>query len=217
MACELQLRLHEHSAGVLRPLLHGQSLVLCLERRLHPIVKGKTAVAAPPRLTAASLALLGRGRSLLMPQPVPTVLGTRLLVRYVRSAPSRHRSWSVLVLGARLGHKATSWPHCFANRAAESPLSLRLDEISVYSLQRVAAALVVAKLPALDDISTAENLGDVLLENQCPDDLLVGQVGCSASTLICSGASRCVDVHLLQHRDAIEGLAVQLAWKLHVC
>ena len=86
-------------------------------------------------------------------------------------------------------------------RAVQRPLSLRLDELSVYYLQRLATVLVAAKLAAsdvgcgalaADAAVAAEALGDIVLENLCPVALRVRQVGGGGVCSLASRATRCV-------------------------
>jgi len=91
-------------------------------------------------------------------------------------------------------------------RAAEGPLSIRLDELSVYSLQRLAAVLVAAQMATADcpagsvapptaDVAAAtalacEALGEAVLHNGCPAALLVRQLGGGGAISIASNSTR---------------------------
>lgn len=74
-------------------------------------------------------------------------------------------------------------------------MSVRLDELSVYSLQRLATVLVAAKVMADDSTPSsnmaAEALGNIVVENLCPDALRVQQVGSSSPVTVASHSTRC--------------------------
>lgn len=81
-----------------------------------------------------------------------------------------------------------------AYRAPDAPASVRLDELSVYSLQRLVTLLVAANTAAAeaapDDQLAAELMGDIVLENLCPAALRVRQVGSGLVTTIESNSTR---------------------------
>lgn len=94
----------------------------------------------------------------------------------------------------------------WTRRAAEGPLSIRLDELSVYSLQRLAAVLVATQMAAADrpagsdapptaDVAAVmalacEALGEVVIHNGCPAALLVRQLGGGGAIGIASDSTR---------------------------
>ena len=147
---------------------------------------------------AAAQQLLPPGRSILMPQPMPHLPGVRVLLRQVSTVlwiASKYTT-SASECGSRMPH-AIPTSLLSSLRAPGAPTSVRMDKLSVYSLQRLATLLVAANaaaatdLPPVKEQQAAQEQGTIVITNCCPVPLRVRQVGSHASVTLESQSTRC--------------------------